>query len=226
MKHTRIPKRVSFSPNDVNISEISSRKLIAKFLANHHAKAYEFSHFVVDAKPTALLTHGNEVSRLWHERFGHLNFKYLQQLHKNSMVEGLPVIKATTGICKGCVIGKHPEHKFNRGKANRAASILWLIHSDIIGPIIFTYMNGSRYLITFIDDFSRYTWVFFLKNKSEVCEIFFELKALIKNASGLKIKILISNNGGEYVSNYFLSIFSQSGIHSNIQFPTLPSRTE
>ena len=138
-------------------------KLIAKGLANHHAKAYEFSHFVADAKPTALLTHGNEVSRLWNERFGHINFKYFQQLQKKSMVEGLPVIKETTRVCKGCVIGKHPEHKFNRGKANRATSILGLIHSYISVLIPITSMNGSRYLLTFIDDFSRYTWVFFLK---------------------------------------------------------------
>ena len=98
MKHIGVPKRVSFSTNDVEITELASEKLIDKGLANHHAKAYEFSHFMADAKPTALLTHGNEVSRLWHERFGHLNFKYLQQLQKNSMVEGLPVIKATPGI--------------------------------------------------------------------------------------------------------------------------------
>ena len=117
---------------------------------------------------------------LWHERFGHINLKYLQKLQKNSMVEGLPVIKATTGIFKGCVIRKHPEHKFDRGKANRATRILGLIHSDISGPMHVTSMNGSKYLLTFIDYFSRYIWVFFLKKKSEVCENFSELKALIK----------------------------------------------
>ena len=67
MTHTGVPKRVSFSPNDVEIMELASGKIIAKGLANHHAKAYEFSHFVVDAKPTALLTHGNKVSRLLHK---------------------------------------------------------------------------------------------------------------------------------------------------------------
>ena len=113
MTHAGVPKRVSFSLNDVEITELASGKLVAKGLANHHAKAYEFSHFVADAKPTALLTHGNEVSRLWHERFSHLKFKYLQQLQKNSMVEGLLIIKVTTGICKGYVVGKHPEHKFD-----------------------------------------------------------------------------------------------------------------
>ena len=105
------------------------------------------------------------------------------------MVECLLVIKATIGNYKGCVIGKHPEHKFDRGKENRATCILGLIHSDISGPIPFKSMNGTRYLLTFIDDFSTYTWVFFLKKKSEVCEKISELKALIENAFGLKIKI-------------------------------------
>ena len=70
MTHTGVPKRVSFIPNDVEITELASGKLVAKGFANHHAKAYEFSHFLADAKTTALLTHGNEVSRIWHERFG------------------------------------------------------------------------------------------------------------------------------------------------------------
>ena len=77
MTHTGVPKRVYFIPNDVEITEIVFGKLIAKGLANHHSKSYEFSHFVADAKPTALLAHGNEVSILWHERFYHINFKYL-----------------------------------------------------------------------------------------------------------------------------------------------------
>ena len=122
------------------------------------------------------------------------------------MVEGLPVIKATTRICKGCVVGKHPEHKFDRGKESRASCILGLIHFGIIGPMPIISMNGSRYVITFVDDFSRNTWVFFIKKKFEVCEKFIELKALIKNAFGQKIKILRPDNGGEYVSNDFLHI--------------------
>ena len=80
MKHMGVPKIVSFSLDYVDIIELPSGKIVAKGLPNHHAKSYEFSHFVVDAKPTALLTHGDEVSRLWNERFDHLNFKYLHKL--------------------------------------------------------------------------------------------------------------------------------------------------
>ena len=64
MKNMGVPKRVSFILDDVEITELASEKLVAKGFANHHAKAYEFSHFVVDANPTALLTHGNKVSIL------------------------------------------------------------------------------------------------------------------------------------------------------------------
>ena len=101
-------------------------------------------------------------------------------------------------------MGKHPEHKFDRGKTSRASSILWMIHSDIIGPIPTTSMIRYRYVLTFIDDCSRYTWVFFIKKKSEVLEKFIELKALVENASERKIKYFRYDNGGEYISSEFL----------------------
>ena len=69
-----------------------------------------------------------------------------------------------------------------------------------------TSMNGSRYLLTFNDYFSRYTWVFFVKKKLEVCEKISKLKALIENASGIKIKILRYDNGWVCVSNDLLYI--------------------
>ena len=80
------------------------------------------------------------------------------------MVEGLSVIKATTGVCKGCVIGKHPKHKFDQGKEKRATSILGLIHCDISNPMPITYINGSSYLITFIDYFFK-VYMGFLSQK-------------------------------------------------------------
>ena len=87
-----------------------------------------------------------------------------------------------------------------------------------------TSMNGSIYILNFIDDFLRYTWVFFIKKKSEVLKKFTELKALIKNAFGKKIKILRSDNGGEYVSNELLHIFSQTSIHIYHSVPYTPQQ--
>ena len=117
------------------------------------------------------------------------------------MVEGLQTIKTSNGICKGCIVGKHPKHKFDRGKESHAKNILGLINSNIIRLMLTTYMSGSYYVLIFIDDLSRDTWVFFLKKKSEVLERFTEFKALVENASGRKIKSLISDDGGKYIKS-------------------------
>ena len=82
MTHTSFTKRFVFSPNDVYISKITTGKLIAVGNANHATKTYEFSNFVPYSKPSILLNHGNEIIWLWHERFGHLNYKYFQLIQK------------------------------------------------------------------------------------------------------------------------------------------------
>ena len=80
MTHTESPKKFIFSPNEFEITDISSGKVIAKGVANHAQKVYMFSHFLPYSNPSALLIHANEASKIWHERFGHLNYKYLSDL--------------------------------------------------------------------------------------------------------------------------------------------------
>ena len=117
------------------------------------------------------------------------------------MVEGVSDIKSSKGICKGCIVDKHHEHKFDQGKASRDSCILKLIHSDIRVPMPTTYMNGSRYVLTFIDDLSIFTWVYFLKKKLEVFEKFVDFEASIETGIGSKIKYLRYDNGGEYIKS-------------------------
>ena len=92
MTHTGSPKRVTFDSNSIEITEKASGRLIEKGIANPATNAYEFSHFFLVSHPIALLTHTNNSRNIWHERFGHLNFKYLQQLYNDKMVEGFPLI--------------------------------------------------------------------------------------------------------------------------------------
>ena len=108
MTHTSSRKRVTIDSDTFEITEKDIGQLIAKGIANHSTKAYEFSHFLHVSPPTALLTHANNTSKIWHERFGHLNFNYLQQLHNDKMVEGFPLIQTSDGVCPSCLVGKHP----------------------------------------------------------------------------------------------------------------------
>ena len=126
--------------------------MITKGVANHAFKEYEFFHFLPNSYPSALLTHGNKKRKMWHEIFGHLNFKNLQLLHNENMVEGFPLTKSSKGVCTGCLVGKHPKKRYEVGKERRVSSTLDLIHHDVSGPIPTTYMNGSKYFLAFIDD--------------------------------------------------------------------------
>jgi hypothetical protein len=81
------------------------------------------------------------------------------------MVDGLPHIQYMDRVFQGCILGKHPEDNFNIGKAWRASSLLELVHSEITGPFPHPPISKDKYVLTFIDDFLRCTWVYFLKLK-------------------------------------------------------------
>ena len=170
-----------FTPHMVEISEISTDQVIAVGYANHHERMYKFSNFLPTSSDQALHSHANEVSKLWNERFGHMNYRYLQALHRDEMVEGLPQIKSSTGACIGCVVGKYPEQSYEKGKARRETQTIGLVHSDLIGPLPTLSYGGFRYVITFIDDYSQFYWVYFMKLKSEVFEKLNVWKALVEN---------------------------------------------
>ena len=110
-----------------------------------------------------------------------MNYRYLQTLHREEMVEGLPQIQSSTGAYIGCVIGKHPKQSYEKGKARRATQPPGLVHSDLIGPLPTPSYGGSRYVLTFIDDYSRFCWVYFLKLKYEVFEQLKIWKAHVEN---------------------------------------------
>ena len=138
------------------------------------------------------------------------------------MVIGLPKIKFSKGVCQGCILGKHPEHKFEKSSHERTSAPLELIHGDFFGPFPHMYMSQYKYALTFIDDFSRYCWVYFLKHKSEFFDLFKVYRALVENQSGRKLKALISDNGGEYVKSKFINYCAYVGIQMQHSIPYTP----
>ena len=114
MIHTRSPKKVVFYPNEVEIYDIVNGRVIAKGFLDHSYKVYKFSHFIPFSNPFYLLTHANEALKLWHERFGHINYKYISYLCEKDMVSRLPNIIFSKGVYQGCILGNHLEHKYER----------------------------------------------------------------------------------------------------------------
>ena len=138
------------------------------------------------------------------------------------MVTGLPDLKIEhEGTCKGCARGKNIKNPFLESETN-TNGMLELNHFDVFGPIPSTYISGYEYYVTFIDDYSRNTWIYFLKTKSEVFGKFKEFKALIKNHSEKRIKTLRSDNGEEYTSKEFEAFYKEAGIKRELTTPYNP----
>nr|KYP75006.1 Retrovirus-related Pol polyprotein from transposon TNT 1-94 [Cajanus cajan] len=148
----------------------------------------------------------------WHLRFGHLHFGGLTELVKKEMVFGLPKMEFEKKFCEECVIGKHARTSFPRSSEYRAKEQLGLIHTDLCGPITPESFSGKKYFVSFIDDFSRKTWVYFLKEKLEVFETFKKFKVMVEKETSKFIKAVRSDRGGEFTSVEFNKYCEEHGI--------------
>jgi transposase InsO family protein len=100
-------------------------------------------------------------------------------------------------------MGKHHRDSFPVGKSWRATKPLELVHADICGPMQTLSLNKNKYFIIFLDDFSRITWVYFIKEKYDALIIFQQFKVVVEKKSGYVLKTLHTDRGGEFTSNDF-----------------------
>ena len=108
--------------------------------------------------------------------------------------------------------------------AKRANKILELVHSDVFGPVSVPSLGNSVYYVSFIDDFSKNTWIYFLRKKSEVFDKFKEFKALVENHTEKNIKVLRKNNGGEFPKKEFEEFCKKCSITRNKNNPYTPQK--
>jgi hypothetical protein len=204
--HSGEVKTVDFSPHQVVIKDLKDPKhVLATGIADDITRLYKFDNFGSSSFSSVFVAHSDDLSKLWHEQFGHLNYRSLQQLCNQQMVVGLPLVSCRDGVCVGCVLSKHHRDSFHKHASWQASGPLHLVHSDLCGPLSSPFFSRCKYFLIFIDDFSRRTWVYLLKLKSEVFDKFLAYKALVEKQSRHQIQRLRADNGGEYVNNNFTS---------------------
>lgn len=150
------------------------------------------------------------------------------------MVNGLESIKNVVDIdriaCETCAKGKICVKPFPKMAENRADKVLGLVHSDICGPMNKVSAGGARYFLTFIDDYSRYMFVNFLKTRDELLPTFKNFVAFAEKQTGEKFKAIRSDNGREsyilwLISTSFRSSYLKTVSSGNLQYRTLRSKT-
>jgi transposase InsO family protein len=150
----------------------------------------------------------------WHERFGHLSHGELKKIFLNGTVRDVQVSNPNQemGHCEACALGKQTRIKFKKNTERKSLAIGDIIHTDVMGPLTPVSIGGAKYVLTFMDDFSRFSWVYFLKHKSEVYEKFKIFHPLFCTQTGTKIKTIRSDGGGEYISLKFKKFMTDQGI--------------
>ena len=163
--------------------------------------------------------------RLWHRRYGHLGEQNLKKLAGKRLVHSFDYdVSKEIGFCEACIGGKHHRSKFQSTGGTCSKEPLELVHSDVCGKMNAKSLGGAEYFLTFIDDKTRYVWVYPLKHKSEVFDHFLEWKALVENASGHKLKVLRTDNGGEFTSTKFEEFLKSTGVRHECTVPKTPEQ--
>ncbi|KAK4313452.1 hypothetical protein Pmani_015209 [Petrolisthes manimaculis] len=162
---------------------------------------------------------------IWHRRYGHLGIDNLKILVRDDLVDGLNFdVNKELEFCDACVKGKSKKSPFPCNKVKPDREPLELIHSDVCGKFNEKSLSKGEYFLTFIDDATRYVWVYILKGKHEVFAKFKEWKKCVENQMGRKIKILRTDNGGEYKSNDFEQYLIDEGVRHEYTIPKTPEQ--
>ncbi|CAL5387066.1 unnamed protein product [Camellia sinensis] len=205
---------VTFSATDCLVQDPQTGQTIG--IGRKHGRLYELIHLHVPASPQiAAPTSTSSLSpfHLWHCRLGHISVNRLRSLVSSGQ---LGHVIPDNFDCIPCQLAKQPALSFNKSTSVSLAPFD-LIHSDIWGPSPTTTMGGSRYFVVFIDDFSRFTWLFLMKHRSELKHIYYRFAQMVHTQFSKTIKIFRSDNAMEYRDSDFLSFLQHHG--------TLPHRS-
>jgi transposase InsO family protein len=162
----------------------------------------------------------------WHERYSHLNFQALRKLGRGEMVKGLPVIDHIEQVCEDCVLAKQKRMSFPQTAKYRAQKELELVHGDLCGPISPSTPSGNVYFLLLVDDMSHYMWLTMLRSKADAPAAIMAFQARVERETGKKLKVLHTDNGGEFTSVQFGEYCAGEGIQRHFSAPYSPQQND
>lgn len=164
--------------------------------------------------------------KLWHERLGHISKGKLMEIKRHNMFEDIDLlnnIQIGTEVCEACVNGKQARLPFAKFKnKEHIERPLFIIHSDVCGPITPSAINEKNYYVIFVDQFTHYCATYLITHKSDVFSCFKDFVAKSENHFNLKVVNLYIDNGREYLSNDMRSYCAEKGISYHLTVPHTP----
>jgi hypothetical protein len=208
-----------FISKDCRIKIVDSGQLVAKGIRTKN------NVYVLKEEEEECNLIKYDESWLWHRRLGHLNFDHIIKLRNNGAVKYLPKIsKPYDSVCKSCQKGNLTRTQFKSKNIPSTEKPLQLVHMDLCGASRKEGIGKENYFMLIIDDYSRLTWVAFLREKYEAFEKFKVFKDLAKNQTKKRLKVVRSNRSGEFSSGNFKEFCDKHGIKREYTIPRIPQQ--
>ncbi|GJU04544.1 retrovirus-related pol polyprotein from transposon TNT 1-94 [Tanacetum coccineum] len=162
---------------------------------------------------------------LWHRRLSHLNFDYITLLSKKDIVTGLPKLKYVKDqLCSSCEMSKAKRSSFKSKAVPSSKGRLNLLHMDLCGPMRVASINGKKYILVIVDDYSRYTWTLFLRSKDETPEVLKDFLTMIQRNLQAQVISVRTDRGTEFLNKTLHAYFKEEGIEHQTSTPRTPEQ--
>nr|GEW29580.1 retrotransposon protein, putative, Ty1-copia subclass [Tanacetum cinerariifolium] len=183
-------------------------------------------HEMASASPICLMTHASSTkSWLWHQRLSHLNFDTINDLSRHDLVAGLPKFKYhKEHLCPSCEQGKSKRASHPPKPVPNSRQRLHLLHMDLCRLMRIASINEKRYVLVIVDDYSRYTWVHFLRSKDEAPEVIIKFLKRISVLLQSSVIIIRTDNGTEFKNQVLKEYFDTVGISHQMSSVRTPQQ--
>jgi hypothetical protein len=183
-------KTLVFKSQGCFVIDDATQSVEAFAIRENRRGLYKLQVASISGGPEIHSVHLRSQADLWHCRLGHFHTRGIQRMIASEAVRGLPPLRFSEKVCNGCQLGKHARTKLPKETTHQTSKILELIHSDVCGPFKVSSTGGARYFVTFVDDYSRKLWVYFISQKSQVLDKFRHFVQLMTNSTGQTVRAL------------------------------------
>ncbi|GJZ44683.1 putative ribonuclease H-like domain-containing protein [Tanacetum coccineum] len=164
-------------------------------------------------------------SKLWHRRLGHVNFKTINKLVKENLVRCLPTKHFENDqTCVSCLKGKQHKSSYKSKVQNSITQSLFMLHIDLFSPTFMSSLMNKKYYLVITEDYSRFTWVFFLASKDETSGILKSFITEIENLVDKKVKIIRCDNGTKFKNRVMNEFCEKKGIKKEFNVARTPQQ--
>ncbi|GJS42853.1 putative ribonuclease H-like domain-containing protein [Tanacetum coccineum] len=202
-------------------------QVVLRIPRKHDLYTFHISHLQPAQKVTCLVAKASlDESTRWHRRMAHVNFKTINKLAKEGLVDGLPLkVFTNEHNCVACNKGKQHKASYKHISAVRfITDTLQLLHMDLFGPTNIRSIDQKYYSLVVTDDFSRFSWTFFLSTKDETFYVLKEFITLIENQLNKKVKGIRCDNGTEFKNAKLIELCGEKGIKRDYSNPRTPQQ--